>query len=132
MTVDLKIRMVPGDAERLRREAEEANLSQAAYVRQRLGMAEPPTRGGAGRGQGRKPLKLSRPAEAAEAVEAVLGGFSGEMGRFWAVSGPMLHRRRNMVQRVDSMAVILRNENLSPSPTFFLTDSGPFGPFLQQ
>ena len=71
-------------------------------------------------------------AEAAEAVEAVLGGFSGEMGRFWAVSGPMLHRRRNMVQRVDSMAVILRNENLSPSPTFFLTDSGPFGPFLQQ
>ena len=42
------------------------------------------------------------------------------MGRFWAVSGPMLHRRRNMVQRVDSMAVILRNENLSPFPYFFL------------
>ena len=41
-------------------------MSQAAYVRRRLGMAEPPARGGAGRGQGRK----RKPVEAAEAVQA--------------------------------------------------------------
>ena len=66
MTVDLKIRMLQNDAENLRQAAEVANLSQAAYVRRLLGMAEPPTRGGAGRGQGRK----RKPVEAAEAVQA--------------------------------------------------------------
>lgn len=65
MTVDLKIRMVEHDAETLRQAAGRENLSQAAYVRRQLGMAEPPTRGGAGRGQGRK----RKPAEAAEAVQ---------------------------------------------------------------
>ena len=85
-----------------------------------------------------KPLKPSRPAEAveaaeaAEAAEAVLGDFSGEIGRFRAGSGPMLHRRRNMVQRVDIVAVIRGIKYFPPSPTFFLTDSGPFGPILQR
>ena len=71
-------------------------------------------------------------AEGVEAVEAVWGGFSGKIGRFWAVSGPMLHRRRNVLQRVDIVAVNCGIENFLPSPTFFLTDSGPFGPFLQR
>ena len=97
-----------------------------------------PAAGRAGSGNPLKPLKPSRPveaveaAEAAEAAEAVWGDFPGEIGLFWAVSGPMLHRRRNVVQRVDIVAVNRCIENFLPSPTFFLTDSGPFGPILQR
>ncbi len=65
-------------------------------------------------------LEPSRLRHGSEAVEAVWGGFSGEIGRFWAVSGPMLHRRRNVVQRVDIVAVSRGIENFPPSPTFFL------------